>query len=123
MAGFGALTLLLSAFGIYGVMAGFVAEHRYEIGLRMALGATAGIVFREILRQGGRLIVIGSVIGLAGGLALSRLMHAALFGVVSAEPRLFVAVTGALVAVAVVATLSPARSATQTQPVEALRGE
>jgi putative ABC transport system permease protein len=123
MAGFGALTLLLAAVGLYGVMANFVSERRYEIGLRMALGATAGAVFRQIVGQGGRLIAIGGAIGLAGGVALSRVMNAALFGVVSVEPWLLASVTLALTVVAIIAILSPARSAMRTEPVQALRGE
>lgn len=121
MAAFGVLALLLATAGIYGVMAHYVAQRRHEIGLRMALGATARSVLQLTLGQGLKLSVIGIVIGTALGLALARLMETALFGVVALEPALFVAGPVILGLVALVATVLPARAAMRVDPAQVLR--
>jgi putative ABC transport system permease protein len=121
MAGFGVLALVLAAFGIYGVMAHYVAQRRHEIGVRMALGASRRDVLRLTLGQGLRLAAVGIALGLAFGLGLARLMESALFGIVSAEPSLFVAITAALAGVALGASLLPARHATRVDPMVAMR--
>ena len=121
MAAFGALALLLSAAGLYSVMAHYVAQRRHEIGVRMALGATARDVLRLTLGQGLKLAGIGIAIGLALGVALARVIESALFGVVALEPGLFVAVTALLTIVALLATLLPARHAVSVDPAGALR--
>lgn len=121
MAAFGILALLLASAGIYGVMAHYVAQRRHEIGLRMALGATARSVLHLTLGQGLKLSVIGIVIGTALGLALARLMENALFGVVALELPLFVAGPLVLGLVALMATVLPARAAMRVDPAQVLR--
>jgi ABC-type antimicrobial peptide transport system permease subunit len=102
-------------------MAHHVAQRRHEIGVRMALGATAGHVLHLTLGQGLKLSAIGIVIGTGLGLALARLMENALFGVVALEPSLFVGGPVVLACVAVVATVLPARAAMRVDPAQVLR--
>ncbi len=121
MAAFGLIALFLASAGIYSVMAHYVAQRRHEIGVRMALGATARSVLRLTLGQGLRLAGIGIVIGVAIGVALARVMESALFGVVSMDVSLFVAGPVVLALVALVATLVPARAALRVDPASVLR--
>lgn len=121
MAAFGVLALLLATAGIYAVMSHFVAQRRHEIGLRMALGATARSVLHLTLRQGLTLSAIGIAIGTAVGVALARVMENALFGVVAFEPTLFIAGPLILGLVALVATVVPARTAMRVDPARVLR--
>jgi putative ABC transport system permease protein len=121
MAAFGVLALLLASAGIYGVMSHYVAQRRHEIGLRMALGATARSVLHLTLGQGLKLCVVGIGIGIARGLALARLMENALFGVIAFEPSLFIAGPLILGFVALIATVLPARTAMRVDPAQVLR--
>jgi putative ABC transport system permease protein len=121
MAAFGLLALVLSAAGLYSVMAHYVAQRRHEIGLRMALGATTRDVLRLTIGQGLKLAGLGIAIGLAIGVALARVIESALFGVVAIEPVLFAAITAVLTLVALLATLLPARHAVSVDPAGALR--
>jgi predicted permease len=121
MAAFGALALLLSAAGIYSVMAHYVAQRRHEIGVRMALGATTRDVLKLTVGSGLKLAGMGIAIGLGFGFAAARFIEGALFGVVALEPMLFVAITALLTTVALVATLLPARHAISVDPAGALR--
>jgi len=121
MAAFGVLALLLSAAGIYSVMAHFVAQRRHEIGVRMALGATTRDVLKLTVGSGLKLAGLGILIGLGLGIALARVIEGALFGVVALEPVLFVAITALLTTVALLATLLPARHAISVDPAGALR--
>jgi predicted permease len=118
---FAALALVITATGLAGVIAFTVSQRTREIGIRMALGAAQGSVLAMILRQGLTLVIIGLVIGLAGALALTRLMSDLLFGVAPTDPLTFVAVSLTLLAVAAVACLVPARRATTIDPLLALR--
>jgi putative ABC transport system permease protein len=117
---FGGVALLLSAIGIYGVLAYLVTQRRREIGIRIALGSSARSIFELVLREGLLLIIGGFVIGAAGALALRKSLESQLFGVSATDPLVLAAVTGLLAAVAVVACALPARRATRIDPIVAL---
>jgi putative ABC transport system permease protein len=123
MAIFGAVAASLSAVGLYGVMAYTVTQRTHEIGVRMALGASAGDVFRIVLRQAVLMTSIGLVIGIAGALALTRFMENELWGVEPTDPPTFAMVSLLLVVVAVLATVIPTRRAVRIDPTVALRYE
>jgi predicted permease len=118
--GFAAVALLLSALGIYGVLAYQVRQRTREIGIRMALGAEQSSIFRMVAGEGG--VIVGA--GLATGLGVMLLLRAAiesqLFEVRFFDPLVLASVAGALTAVALVACLLPARRAARTDPVSAL---
>jgi putative ABC transport system permease protein len=118
---FAGLALLLSAIGVYGVLAQNVARRTQEIGIRMALGAGAGEILRLVLRRGLGLVGLGLAIGAAGALALTRLLQTLLFGVSQTDPVTFGGVIAVLGAVALVATWIPARRAMRVDPLVALR--
>jgi putative ABC transport system permease protein len=120
---FAALALLLAGFGLYGVMAYSVAQRRREIGIRMALGARAADVRSLVVGQALRLGAAGLVIGIAGALAVTRVLGSLLFGVTASDPVTFAAVSGALVVVLLLAAYLPARRATRVDPVVALRAD
>jgi len=118
---FGALGLILAAIGLYGVMAYMVAQRTNEIGIRMALGAARGDVLGMVVRHGMRLTAFGILAGLAGGLAVTRLMATLLFGISPADPLTYSLVSVVLVIAALLATWIPAWRASSIDPVIALR--
>jgi len=120
---FAAMAMVLASIGIYGVMSYSVTQRAHEIGIRMALGAARQNVLAMVMRQGLLLVGIGVVIGVAGALALTRLIASQLFGVQPSDPTTFVLVAVTLVAVAALATFVPAMRATRVDPVVALRDE
>jgi len=118
--GFGAVALFLSAIGIYGVLAYLVTQRTREIGIRIALGSSAGAIFELVLREGLLLIGGGFVVGAAGAVALRRSLQSQLFGISATDPSVLTAVTAVLAVVAVAACALPARRATRIDPIVAL---
>jgi putative ABC transport system permease protein len=118
---FALVALALAAVGVYGVMAYSVRERTQEIGVRMALGATATSVFRLVLAQALRLASVGVAIGLVAAGALTRLIGRLLFEVEPLDPWTFIATALVLLAVAAVASYAPARRGMRLAPIEALR--
>ena len=123
LGGFAGLALLLAAIGTYGVLSYMVAERRREIGIRMALGADQGSVLAQIMKQGLTLTTIGIVVGLAGALALNRLIASLLFGVQPTDVTTIVAVVGTITLVAAVACWLPAWRASRVDPNIVLRDD
>jgi predicted permease len=123
LSGFGVLALLLTALGIYGVLAYSVSRRTREIGVRMALGAQVADVLRLVLRQGLGLVGIGLVLGLIGAFGATRLLRSFLYDVRSLDPLTFATVIVLLAAVALFACWLPARRAARVDPMVALRKE
>jgi putative ABC transport system permease protein len=120
---FASLALLLSMVGVFGVLAFAVQQRIREFGIRIALGATTGILLSLVLGSAARLIAAGTVIGLAVAALLARSMSAFLYGVQPLDPVTFVSVTIALALTAAVAMAMPAMRATHVDPVVAFRAE
>lgn len=118
---FAATALLLAAIGTYGVMAFAVITRTRELGVRAALGATPSDLIRMVLRQGLLLTMAASAIGLIAAVAVTRFMASMLFNVAPRDPATFAVVAGLLAAVAIAATLIPARRAMRVNPVTALK--
>ncbi len=123
LGGFAGLALLLAAIGTYGVLSYMVAERRREIGIRMALGADQGSVLAQMMKQGLTLTTIGIVVGLAGALALNRLIASLLFGVQPTDATTIVAVVATITLVAAVACWLPAWRASRVDPNIVLRDD
>jgi predicted permease len=120
---FALLALALGAVGVYGVMAHLVVQRTREIGIRMALGAVPREILALVLSQGAWLALLGIAAGLAGALAVTRLLAGLLFGVGPTDPITFLATAGALAVVAGAASVLPAVRAVRTDPVDALRSD
>ncbi len=118
---FAGVALTLAAIGLFGVMAYLVSQRTREIGVRLALGATRGEVFRQILGRGLTLAGLGAALGVGAAMGLSQVMETLLFSVSRRDPVTFIAVPVALVIVAALACYLPARRAMRVDPVVALR--
>jgi predicted permease len=123
LSAFGILALVLSATGIYGVMAYSVSRRTREIGIRMAIGATQAQVLESVARRAATLIGAGLVIGLGLALAAGRLLERILYGVKPSDPVTFAIVFALMLAIGAAATFLPARRAARIDPVQALRQE
>jgi putative ABC transport system permease protein len=123
MSVFGALALLIGAAGVYAVMAFVVAQRTREIGIRIAVGASAGRVLRTVLAQAGRHLVIGLALGLLAAWAASGIFSSVLFEVQPTDPLVYALAAGVLLAIGLVASIVPAMRATRVDPLVALRTE
>jgi ABC-type lipoprotein release transport system permease subunit len=121
--GFSSIALLMAAIGIYGLIQYSIATRTHEIGIRMAIGARAGEIFRMVIGEGLKLSVTGLALGLIGALWLGRAASGLLFGITPADPLTFISVSLLLTAVAIAASYFPARRAMKVDPISALRQE
>jgi predicted permease len=120
---FGGMGLLLASIGLYGMIAYHIGQRTQEIGVRMALGARAGDIIRDVLAQGGRFALIGIAIGVVLAAGLAQLIKGLLLGISPFDPLTYAAVTGLLVAICLIASFVPARRATTVDPLIALRAD
>jgi putative ABC transport system permease protein len=118
---FGILAVLLAAVGLYGVISYSVAQRTREIGIRVALGAQRGDVFRMIIGYGLGLSGLGILIGIVAALGMARILTSFLYGVSASDPLTFLSVSASLVVIALGASFFPAHRAASINPVEALR--
>jgi predicted permease len=121
LAAFAALALALAGIGIYGVISYGVSQRTYEIGVRMAMGASSMSILRMVLREGADMAIVGLVIGIVGALAVDRLLQSMLVGVTGSDVVTLGLVSASLAIVAACACAIPARRATRVSPTEALR--
>ena len=120
---FAGIALALATIGIYGLLQYSTTRQTRDIGIRMALGARRTDVLRAVLGQGLKLILIGVLVGIAGAVALTRILSSLLYDVTPTDPLTLLAVSGILMAIALVASYIPARRAAKIDPMAALRYE
>jgi predicted permease len=117
------LALILGAVGLYGVLSYVVAERTREIGVRMALGATAGAVRRLVMSQGARVVLAGLALGIGTAIASTRLLSTLLFNVKAVDPVVFAVMSVVMTAIGMLATYMPARRASKVDPIQSLRSD
>jgi ABC-type antimicrobial peptide transport system permease subunit len=117
------LALILGAVGLYGVLSYVVAQRTREIGVRMALGATTGVVRRQVVSEGTKVVLVGVGIGVVAALASTRLLGTLLYEVKAVDPLVFAAMSLAMVGIGMLASYMPARRASNVDPIEALRSD
>ena len=117
------LALILGAVGLYGVLSYVVAQRTREIGIRMALGAETTALRRMVVAQGGRVTLLGVVIGVVAAVLLTDVLETLLFGVEAVDVPTFIAMSGVMIGVALLASYIPARRASSMDPVQSLRAE
>jgi putative ABC transport system permease protein len=120
---FGSLALILACIGLYGTMAYTVARRTNEIGIRMAVGARPGNILGMVLRESIRLVLLGSILGLAAALVATRLIRSQLYGLSPHDPLVLTGAVCLLVAITMLAAYLPARRAARVDPLLALRNE
>ena len=118
-----ALALFLGAVGLYGVLSYVVAQRTREIGVRMALGATTGLVRRQVVSEGTKVVLVGVTLGVVAAFASTRLLGTLLYDVRAVDPIVFAAMSVAMLAIGALASYMPARRASNVDPIEALRGD
>jgi ABC-type antimicrobial peptide transport system permease subunit len=118
-----ALALILGVVGLYGVLAYVVTQRTREIGVRMALGATAQAVQRQVVSQGAKVVLVGVVLGVVAAVASTRLMDALLYEVRAVDPVVYGAMAVLMIGVGMLASYMPARRASRVHPIEALRSD
>lgn len=123
LTGFAGLALALTVFGLYGTTAYGVAQRTRELGIRLALGASVGVVLWGVLRSALTVVLAGIGAGIAGAVILTRLLSTQLFEVSATDPLVFAVMTVALLLVGAVASYLPARGVTRVDPMVALRSE
>jgi putative ABC transport system permease protein len=123
LAAFSGVALLLSAVGLYGVIAFAVTQRTREIGIRIALGAAPRSVTSLVVRSGMNLTLIGATLGVAAAVGATRVLAGMLYGVHPADPTTFAAIVALVLVIALTASYIPARRAARIDPTEALRAE
>jgi ABC-type antimicrobial peptide transport system permease subunit len=123
LSGFALTALLLATVGVYGVLSYLVVQRTREIGVRMAVGAQRSDVLRMVIGEAATVVLIGTALGVAGALLLTRLIQPLLYDVSASDPGTFAAVAVLLSAVALAASYFPARQATLVDPMIAIRAE
>lgn len=123
LAAFALLAIGLAAIGVYGLVSYVVQQRRKEIGVRLALGAEPMDILRQVLMHGSKLLAAGAVLGVAGSFAATRVLESYLFEISATDGGTFAVAAGLLAAVAVLACYGPARRASRTDPLSALRYE
>jgi len=118
---FGGVAILLAAFGFYGVMSYVVGQRARELGVRLALGATPAGMLRLVMTQGLVITLVGVALGIAGALALTRVLESVMFGFSAVDPPIYAALAIVVIAVGLAASAMPARRAMRADPLDTLR--